>query len=124
MAYKTSEMIEQCLKAIKKDKLMFIDEVISKVPFSQATFYNHKLEQLEVIKEAIEQEKIDCKVGLKQKWRKSDIPTLQVALMKLIGTEEEYHRLANTRMDIDQTTKNHHTVEYVNVSKDPKFKDK
>lgn len=28
------------------------------------------------------------------------------------------------RKEVDQTNKNHHTVEYVNVSKDPKFKDK
>jgi len=124
MAYKKADMIKQCLKAIEENGLMFIDEIIAFVPFSKATFYNHKLEQLDSIKDLVEQNKISTKVKLKKGWAVSDNATLQVALMKLIGTDEEYKRLAKVSQQIDKTTKNNHTVKYDNVTQDPKYKDK
>ena len=51
MAYKTEELEKQSLEAIEKYKLFFIDDVVSYLPCSTATFYNHKLEELETIKE-------------------------------------------------------------------------
>ncbi len=117
MAYKTEDMIKQCLEAIEKHGLMFIDEIIAFVPFSSRTFYYHKLQELQELKDLVEQNRVNTKVKLKKAWATSDNATLQVALFKLIGSDEEYKRLANARQEIDQTTKNHHTVEYKNVSK-------
>ena len=124
MAYKKADMIKQCVKAIEENSLMFIDEIIAFVPFSRATFYNHDLDKLDIIKDATDHNKIKEKVRQKNHWKDSDNATLRVAFYKLIGTDEEYKRLANARHEVDQTTKNHHTVEYKNVSKDPNFKDK
>jgi len=117
MAYKTEDMIKQCLEAIEKHGLMFIEEIVAFVPFSSKTFYNHKLQEVQDIKELIEGNKISEKVKQKNHWKDSDNATLRVAFYKLIGSDEEYKRLANARQEIDQTTKNHHTVEYKNVSK-------
>jgi hypothetical protein len=105
MAYKTEEMIEMCMKAIEENGLMFIDEIIAFVPFTSKTFYNHNLQEIQTIKDAIYNNKIGTKVKLKKKWADSDNATLQVALYKLIGDKEEYIRLANSRQEIDHTTK-------------------
>ena len=42
---------------------------------------------------------------MRSKWFKSEQATLQVALMKLIGTDEEAHRLNGSRQSVDVTTK-------------------
>ena len=56
MAYKTKELEKQALEAIEKYKLFFIDDIVSYLPCSTATFYNHKLEELETIKEALKKQ--------------------------------------------------------------------
>lgn len=117
MAYKTEDMIKQCLEAVEEHGLMFIDEIIAFVPFSKPTFYKHKLNEVDELKELVNKNRVKTKIKLKKNWAESDNATLQVALYKLIGEPEEYTRLANARQEIDQTTKNHHTVEYKNVSK-------
>jgi len=104
MAYTKKYMLEESLKAIKENKLFFIDDIFGYVDFCKATFYNKKLEQLDALKKEISKNRIQAKQSLKAKWHKSDNPTLQVALHKLIGTEEEYHRLANTKQAVDHTT--------------------
>ena len=123
MAYKKADMINKCLKVIEKDDLVFIEQIITKVPFSSKTFYNHNLHEVQDIKDLLENNKTGRKEHLMNLWLVSDNATLQIALFKLLGTDEQYKRLANARQEIDQTNKNHHTVEYVNVSKDPKYKD-
>jgi len=123
MAYNTEDMIKQCTEAIEKHGLMFIEEIIAFVPFTKPTFYKHKLNEINAIKELTDGNRIRAKVKQKNYWENSDNATLRVAFYKLIGTDEEYKRLANARQEIDQTNKNHHTVEYKNVSEDPKYKD-
>jgi len=93
MAYDKDELEIQALEAIEKHKLFFAEDVIAYLPCSSATYYNHKLEQLESIKTALQNNKITTKVSMRSKWYKSDNATLQMGLMKLIGTEEEAHRL-------------------------------
>ena len=105
MAYKKAEMIKQCLKVIKEHNLKFIEEIICFVPFSSKTFYNHELQEVQDIKSAIESSKVKTKVKLRNQWEDSDNGMLQVALYKIIGTDEEYKRLANARQEIDHTTK-------------------
>lgn len=104
MAYKKAELEEQALRAIKDNNLMFVTDVPAYLPCSTATFYNKELEKLEAIKEALEQNRIKTKNGLRAKWYKSDNATVQIALYKLIGTEEEAHRLNGSRQQLDHTT--------------------
>ena len=93
-------MIKQCVKAIEDNSLMFIEEIIAFVPFSRATFYNHELDKLDIIKDATDHNKIKEKVRQKNYWKDSDNATLRVAFYKLIGTEEEYLRLANAKIEV------------------------
>ena len=99
MAYKTKELEKQAIEAIEKYKLFFIDDVVSYLPCSTATFYNHKLEELETIKEALKKVRTEIKVSMRSKWYKSDNPTLQMGLMKLIGTDEERKKLSQNHTD-------------------------
>ena len=94
MAYKTKELEEQALKVIIETKLIFIDDIVSFLPCSVATFYNHKLEELESIKEALLLNKTEIKTSLRSKWYKSDNATLQLALMRLVCNDNERRKLA------------------------------
>ncbi len=103
--YKTEELKEQSIKAIKENNLLFIGDIFAYVPFSQATFYNHKLEELEDIKSELYKNRSNMKVSMRKKWYKSDNPTLQIGLMKLISDDDEAHRLNGTKREIKHDTK-------------------
>lgn len=60
----------------------------------RATFYNLELDKLDSVKNAIEDNKIVTGHTLKNKWLKSDNPTLQLALFKTICTDEERKHLS------------------------------
>jgi hypothetical protein len=64
------------------------------LPCSRATFYNLELEKLDTIKEALLKVKTEIKVSMRSKWYKSDNPTLQMGLMKLIATPDELRQLS------------------------------
>ena len=96
MAYKTSELEKKALEAIKKHKLFFIEDIVAYLPCDKSTFYNHKLHELDTIKDALEKNKVEVKTSMRSKWYKSDNPTLQMGLYKLIGTEQEAERLGTT----------------------------
>ena len=94
MAYDKKKLAKQAIDAIKAHNLFFMDDVFAFMPCSKATFYNHKLEQLDDIKELLEENKIKTKSALKSKWFKSDNATLQMALYKLLASETERKALA------------------------------
>lgn len=94
MAYKTSDLIKKAIEAIEKYKLIFIDEIVSYLPCNRATFYNHKLDKLDSIKELLDENKDKIKSSLRSKWYKTDNATLQLALMRLICTDTERRKLA------------------------------
>jgi hypothetical protein len=100
MAYKKEELEKKSLEAIEKYKLFFNEDIISYLPCSAATFYNHELEKLESIKDALTKVKTEIKVSMRSKWYKSENATLQMGLMKLIGSDEERRRLSQTHTDI------------------------
>lgn len=96
MAYKTEELEKKSLEVIQKHKLYFIEDVVSFLPCTKPTFYEHKLNESNAIKEALEKNRVKVKTSLRSKWYKSDNPTLQMGLYKLIGTPEEAERLGTT----------------------------
>ena len=76
MAYKKAELIKKSLQAIEENNITRISHLFGYVEFSSATFYNHELEKLESIKNAIEKRRIVTKVDLINKWIKSKSPAL------------------------------------------------
>lgn len=100
MAYNKADLERQALEAIKEHNLMFVTDVPAYLACSIKTFYNKELQELQSIKDALERNRVKVKNGLRAKWYKSENATVQIALYKLIGTEEEAHRLNGTRQDI------------------------
>jgi len=94
MAYKTAELEQKAIKAIKKENLIFIEEVVSFLPCSKPTFYEHKLNELDSIKDLLDNNKASIKTGLRNKWYKSDNATVQIALMRLVCSDAERRKLA------------------------------
>jgi len=94
MAHDKKKLEKKALKEIKKKKLIFIEDVVCYLPCSRATFYNHGLDKLDTIKDALELNKVDIKTSLRSKWYKSPNATLQMALMRLTCSDEERKKLA------------------------------
>lgn len=105
MAYNTEELIKNALKAIAKHKLFFQSDVAPMIGISRQTWYDHNLDKVDKIKEALIHNRIEVKSAMRSKWYNSENPTLQMGLYKLIGSEEEYHRLANTKIDVSVSEK-------------------
>jgi hypothetical protein len=94
MPYDKKKLEKQSLEAIAKHKLFFIDDIISYLPCSRATFYNYGLDKLDTIKDELTKQKTELKVAMRSKWYKSDNATLQMGLMKLVSTDEELRKLS------------------------------
>jgi hypothetical protein len=72
------------------------------LPCDKTTFYRFfevESNEYNTIKEGLEKNKIEIKNGLRNKWYNGNNPLTQMALYKLIGTEEEYHRIASTKTE-------------------------
>jgi hypothetical protein len=102
MAYDRIKIYQQALELIEKKKLFFIEDVVTLLPISKPTFYEFfeiDSNELNTIKEGLDKNKIEVKNGLRNKWYNGNNPLTQMALYKLIGTEEEYHRIASTKTE-------------------------
>ena len=101
MAYKKGELESKALEIIKKHNLIFIQDVIDFLPCSSSTFYAQELEKSENIKKLLETNRVTMKVGLRKKWYDSDNPTTQIALYKLLATDEENIKISSQKTTID-----------------------
>ena len=106
MAYNKQKLHKQALQVIEKNKLFFIEDVVAYLPCSKTTMYDLfpiDSNELNTIKESLEKNRTEIKVSMRNKWYKSDNPTLQMGLMKLIGTDEEAHRLNGSSQRLEHS---------------------
>jgi len=123
MAYDPKELEKLSLEIIENDEtVVFVDQIVSKLPCSMATFYNHKLEVLETIKGALTKNKAKIKAELREKWRVGENATTQVALYKLLSTDDERQSLSN-HDKVDHNIKGQVVTKIVTEVVDPKQKD-
>lgn len=104
MAYNKKKLYEQAIQIAKDKKCFFVEQLVSFMPCEKSTFYDHfpnNSDESNAIKSILQENKVEVKTAMYSKWFKSDQPTLQVALMKLISTEEEAHRLNGSHQKID-----------------------
>lgn len=114
MAYDTKELFEKAKDVIIKHKLFFIEDIVAFLPCSKPTFYEHfpiDSNEINELKELLETNRTELKVSMRSKWYKSNAPALQMALMKLICTDEERKKLA---MQYSENLSNH-TIENFNI---------
>jgi hypothetical protein len=97
MTYKTHELEQAALQAIKTRKLLFIEDVVACLPCSKPTFYQHKLNELDSIKDAISFNRIETKLKIREKLFESDNPIALIASYKLVANNDELERLSANR---------------------------
>lgn len=97
MAYNKKKIYEQAAEAISKNNLFFIEDVVAFIPCSRSTFYDYfpdGSDELDALREMLEQNKIRTKSEIRGKLYKSEKAAELLALYRLICTPEE-HRLLN-----------------------------
>jgi len=99
MAYDAKELEKQAIAAIKKNKLIFLEEVASYLPCSHKCFYNKELHKLQSILDLLNENKVEQKVHLRKKWRNTDNAALNLALYKLCSSDEEEAKLNPNKQD-------------------------
>ena len=122
MAYNTEDLFNTAIEQIKKHKLFFIEDIIAFLPCRKSTFYEHFPNDSDYYKrmfEELEKNRTELKVSMRSKWYKSNAPALQMALMKLICTDEERKKLA---MQYSENLSNH-TIENFNIKDIITFKE-
>ena len=89
------------LEAIQKHPIFsFNDIFVYYKGCCRATAYNHNLDKLDSIKEAIYTNRRKGVTSLKAKWLNSDNATLQLAIMRMICDPEEHKTLNQNYTDI------------------------
>lgn len=97
MAYDKKKILSQTHGLIEKHALIFIEDIIALLPCDKTTFYRFfppDSNEYNEIKSGLEKNRVTMKTNMRQKWYKSDNPTLQVALMKMIANDSEAARLS------------------------------
>ena len=97
MAYDKTVIFEKSKKLIQQHNLFFIEDIVAFLPCDKTTFYKFfppDSNELNEIKDLLEENKVNLKVKMRKKWSDSDNATLQMALMKIICTDEERKKLA------------------------------
>lgn len=108
MAYDKKKIFEQAKEVIVKHKLFFIEDIVAFLPISKPTFYDFfpiESDEINDLKELLNQNRTELKVSMRSKWYKSNAPALQMALMKLIATPEELKKLSMQFIESENTHK-------------------
>lgn len=110
---------KELLEIIEDRKIMFFSHAFAYASFSPATAYNHNLEKLDTIKEALAKNRASGVTYMLNKWIGSDNATLQIAAMRIIA-DEEIRRSLNQQY-IEQTIKEQPLFN-IDVKEDPDSK--
>ena len=108
MAYNRKKIFNQAKEVTVKNKLFFIEDIVSFLPCDKTTFYRFfepNSNEYNELKELLEQNRTELKVSMRSKWYKSNAPALQMALMKLIATPEELRKLSMQFIESENTHK-------------------
>ncbi len=115
---KKSTYEKEILQVIKDNNLFVITDIFAfYTGCARETFYHHKLHESDSIKKAIDDNKVKTGQSLKNKWYKSDNPTLQIALFKTICGSDDLRKLAQTY--VDQNLDNNITITVKREKKPP-----
>ena len=121
MEARKAEIYKQAIEMAEKKKCFFIDQLVSFFFFFITSFYEYfpiDSVRMNTINCILDKTKVAVKSVMYNKRFKSDNATLQIALMKLIASEDEAHRLNGTSMKMD--SKNTTTIINLGEGKAPK----
>ncbi len=101
---KYKELVNACIEAINNNCILFIHDISAYVELTRTEFYELGLDREQEILDAIENSRSHAKRRLTEKWLKSDSPTLNIALYKLISTPEERLAISGKNTEEDDNT--------------------
>lgn len=104
MAYDKEELEKIALKVLEKEKLTTIEQVVSFMPCSSSTFYNHELEKLESIKEHLFKNREQRKIKIVKKMEDGDSVAGLAFAFKLLATEDELRRVNPPKQKEEEET--------------------
>ena len=91
---------EQCLVILKENNILTMDGITPFLPFSLDTFFEYELDRSKVLQNAINDNRAVAKQQLMQQWMKPNAsPTCQIALYKLLATEEERRAMSSVKKE-------------------------
>ena len=93
---KYKQLEENYITLIEKRNITFIDELFIYSDIQPSVFFDNELNKSQKIKDKIEINRSKLKKELREKWLESTNATLNVALYKLICTEEERKSLSSS----------------------------
>lgn len=105
MAYDKAKILIQAKDAITKNNLFFIEDIVAFITCSKPTFYEYfplYSNELNDLKEMLEQNKIRTKSAIRAKLFKGEKAAELLALYRLICTPEERQML--NQQFVDHTT--------------------
>lgn len=99
MKAKAKKYEKELLRVIKEKKIAFFDHCFGFTSFSRATAYNHDLDKLDSIRDAINQNRVTAKNYMLNKWIASENATLQISAYRLLSDSEEHQKLNQSYVD-------------------------
>ena len=103
VAFDRDKLYQQAETAIKENNLFFIEDVVAFIPCSKPTFYEHfpiDSNELNNLKDLLEQNKIRTKSAIRAKLYKSPKASELLALYRLICTPEERKMLNQNYIEL------------------------
>ena len=93
---KYKQLEENCITLIEKRNITFVDELFIFSDVQPSIFFDYELNKSQKIKDQIEINRSKLKKELREKWLESTNATLNVALYKLVCSEEERKSLSSS----------------------------
>jgi len=104
MAYNTQTLFNKAKKIIQKNPmLIYVEELAAELGISRECFYDHfpnDSDKSDTLKDLLQENKTKTKRGLRTKWIKANNATTEIALYKLLATDEEKAALNNSKLEI------------------------
>ena len=100
--YDKAKKFKQALKVVKEKALYLVEEVPVMIGISKSTFYSFYpdgSEELDAIKELLEDNKITIKSEIREKLRNGDKAAELIALYKLLSSNDERKALSMQHVD-------------------------
>ena len=119
--YNKDKIFQQSKELIVEKGLVFIEEIIDFLPISKPTFYEYfkiDSDELNEIKDLINVNKTNTKIVLRKKWKESENATLQLALYRLLSTEEEHKKLNQSSVDVTTQGEKINQIHIFNIPDD------
>lgn len=98
----TKETVQRlAIVAVIKENCLFMTDLSAFMPMCRELLYEHGIHKMDIVKDAITNNKIKVKHSMRAKWYKSENATLNIALYKLISNEDELSRLTMNNIKLD-----------------------